>query len=226
MPQAAIFDVDGTLADTNELHVAAWRDVFLRYGKDVDKGALRAQMGKGGDQLMPVFWPQDDLAKFGEEMQALRVEIFMHDYLARSRPFPAVRQLFERIRRDGMRIALASSAKKPELQHHLESLGIADLVEGATSADDAEHSKPAPDIFQAALRRLPGIVASQALVIGDSPYDAYAARRAGMHCIGVLTGGFSGRELLQAGAIAVYADIADLARQYDESPLAKAGAWT
>jgi HAD superfamily hydrolase (TIGR01509 family) len=226
MPQAAIFDVDGTLVDTNELHVAAWREVFLRYGKDVDKDALRAQMGKGGDQLMPVFWPQDDLAKFGEEMQALRVEIFMRDYLPRSRPFPAVRQLFERIRRDGMRIALASSAKQPELQHHLESLGIADLVEGATSADDAEHSKPAPDIFQAALRRLPGVVASQAVVIGDSPYDAHAARRAGMHCIGVLTGGFSGRELLQAGAIAVYEDIADLARQYDESPLTKESAWT
>jgi HAD superfamily hydrolase (TIGR01509 family) len=226
MPQAAIFDVDGTLVDTNELHVAAWREVFLRYGKDVDKDALRAQMGKGGDQLMPVFWPQEDLAKFGEEMQALRVEIFMRDYLPRSRPFPAVRQLFERIRRDGMRIALASSAKKPELEHHLESLGIGDLVEGATSADDAEHSKPAPDIFQAALGRLRGIVASQALVVGDSPFDVQAAARAGMGCIGVLSGGFAEAELRRAGAIAVYKDVAGLASEYDESPFAKESAWT
>jgi HAD superfamily hydrolase (TIGR01509 family) len=224
--QAAIFDLDGTLVDSNELHVRAWREVFQRYGKEVHADALRAQMGKGGDQLMPVFWSKADLARFGEEMQALRVEIFMENYLPLVKPFPGVRPLFERVKRDGLRIALASSAKHPELQHHIDLLGIGDLIDASTSADDAEHSKPRPDILQAALERLPGIAASGALLIGDSPYDAQAAATAGMRCIGVLTGGFSEHELLRAGAIAVYHDIAHLGRHYDESPLAKERAWT
>jgi HAD superfamily hydrolase (TIGR01509 family) len=226
MPQAAIFDIDGTLVDSNELHVRAWREVFRRYGKDVDPDALRAQMGKGGDQLMPVFWPKAELARFGEEMQALRVRLFMEKYLPLVKPFPGVRQLFERVKRDGLRIALASSAKRPELEHHIELLGVGDLVDARTSADDAEHSKPRPDILQAALERLPGIAASEAMLIGDSPYDAQAAARAGMRCIGVLTGGFPERVLLQGGAMTVFKDVADLVRRYDESPLAKEGAWT
>jgi HAD superfamily hydrolase (TIGR01509 family) len=226
MPKAVIFDVDGTLVDTNELHVAAWREVFLRYGRDVNPERLRAQMGKGGDQLMPVFWSKAELARFGAEMQAQRVEIFMRDYLRLARPFPGVRPLFERIRRDGVRIALASSAKAPELRHHLESLGVGDLVDATTSADDAEHSKPWPDIFQAALARLAGIAPADAIVVGDSPFDVQAAARAGMRCIGVLSGGFAQGELEAAGAVAVYPDVAQLGRRYDESPLAREGAWT
>ena len=214
MLQAVIFDIDGTLVDSNELHVAAWREVFLRFGRDVPPAALRAQMGKGGDQLMPVFWFKDELARFGEEMQAQRVELFMRKYLKLAKPFPGVRPLFERVKRAGLRIALASSAKKPELEHHIGQLGVGELVDASTCADDAEHSKPRPDILQAALARLPGVAAADALVVGDSPYDAQAARRAGMRCIGVLTGGFSERALLQAGAIAVYRDIADLDRGY------------
>jgi HAD superfamily hydrolase (TIGR01509 family) len=226
VPRAAIFDVDGTLVDTNELHVAAWREVFLRYGKDVNPARLRAQMGKGGDQLIPVFWSKGEAAKLGAEMQALRVELFMRDYLALSRPFPGVRALFERLKRDGLKVALASSAKQPELQHHVKSLGVEDLVDAVTSADDAEHSKPAPDVFQAALARLPGIAPAEAMVVGDSPFDVQAAARAGMKCVGVLSGGFAERELIEAGALAVYRDVADLGARYDESPLAREGAWT
>jgi HAD superfamily hydrolase (TIGR01509 family) len=213
MPKAAIFDVDGTLVDSNELHVQAWREVFRRYGREVDPPTLRKQMGKGGDQLMPVFWSSAELEKFGDEMQALRVQLFMREYLPRCKPFPDVRALFERIKREGLRIALASSAKEPELEHHLEQLGIRDLVDAATSADDADHSKPCPDIYQAALARLPGIAPAEAVVIGDSPYDAQASARAGARCIGVLTGGFTERELREAGAFAVYRDVAHLARE-------------
>lgn len=226
MLKAAIFDVDGTLVDSNELHVQAWREVFLRYGKDVGPDALRAQMGKGGDQLMPVFWSAAELARFGEQMQALRVELFMQKYLPLCKAFPGVRGLLERVKRAGLRIALATSAKQPELQHHLELLGVGDLVDATTSADDAERSKPQPDILQAALAKLPGVAAAGALLIGDSPFDAQAGGRAGMGCIGLLSGGFTGRELLGAGALAVYRDIADLYRHYDESPLARERAWT
>ena len=226
MLRAAIFDIDGTLVDSNELHVTAWREVFLRFGKDVPSAALRAQMGKGGDQLMPVFWSREELARVGEEMQAQRVELFMQKYLPLAKPFAGVRALFERVKGAGLRIALASSAKQPELEHHVQQLDIGDLVDASTSADDAERSKPQPDILQAALARLPGVAGANAVLIGDSPYDAQAAGRAGMRCIGVLTGGFSGRELRQAGAIEVYNDIADLLRNYEDSPLAKERAWT
>lgn len=226
MLQALIFDIDGTLVDSNELHVAAWREVFLQYGRDVSPEALRKQMGKGGDQLMPVFWSEAELARFGDEMQEQRVEIFMRKHLPRCQGFPGVRRLFERVKRDGMRIALASSAKEPELRHHVELLGIGDLADATTCADDAEHSKPAPDIFQAALARLPGAAASEALVVGDSPFDVQAAARAGMRCIGVLTGGFAEAELRRAGAIAVYRDVAELGTHYRDSPFARERAWT
>lgn len=226
MHRAVLFDVDGTLVDSNELHVQAWREIFLRYGKDVPREAIREQMGKGGDQLMPVFWPRSELARIGEEMQERRVELFMRDYLPLVRPFPGVRPLFERIRADGMRIALASSAKKPELDHHLEALGVEDLVDAATSADSAGHSKPCPDIFLAALGALGGVAPREAIVVGDSPFDVEAAARAGMRTLAVLAGGFTASRLRRSGAAAVYRDIAELGERYDESLLARDRAWT
>lgn len=207
MPRAIIFDIDGTLVDSNEFHVQAWREVFLRHGKDVPATAIRPQMGKGGDQLIPVFWSRDDVERIGDEMQEERVRLFIEKYLPRVRPFPDVRRLFERLRADGVRIALASSAREAELKHHLNLLGVRDLVEGVTSADDADHSKPCPDILQAALERLPGVAARDVVVVGDSPYDGQAAARAGMKFIGVLSGGFTESELRKAGAIAVYRQV-------------------
>jgi len=215
MPKAAIVDIDGTLVDSNELHVQAWREVFLRYGKDVPARSIRPQMGKGGDQLMPVFWSPAELEKFGDEMQDLRVRIFVEKYLPLARPFPGVRRLFERLRREGVRIALATSAREAELEHHLRTLRVDDLVEGVTSADDAQCSKPCPDILEAALDRLPGVAASEAFLVGDSPYDGQAAARAGMHFVGVLTGGFSADELQRSGALEVYRDVAELAEKYE-----------
>jgi HAD superfamily hydrolase (TIGR01509 family) len=133
-----------------------------------------------------------------------------------------VRDLFQRIRADGMAIALASSAKGSELERYLEITGIGDLIAGATSSDDAERSKPFPDIFLAALEKLPGVAAEQAVVIGDAPYDAEAARAAGMTSIGVLSGGFSPDTLRAAGAAAIYDDVAALLADYDRSPLGAA----
>ncbi|HUQ74206.1 MAG TPA: HAD family hydrolase [Burkholderiales bacterium] len=208
--KAVVFDVDGTLVDTNDLHVAAWCDTFRHYGREVAPDAVRAQMGKGGDQLMPEFWSEDELARIGEEMQQMRVDIFMRDYLPRAKPFPGVREFMEELRANGVRVVLASSAKKAELDHHVKLLGISPLIDGATSAEDAEHSKPCPDIFQAALERLPGVTPEEAIVVGDSPYDVIAAARAGMRTIGVEAGGFSRDCLLEAGAVAVYRDVAEL----------------
>ena len=214
--KAVIFDVDGTLVDSNDLHIEAWREAFAHYGIGLTYDQIHAQVGKGGDQLIPVFCSQEQVDKFGEALDRLRGEIFARDYLPQVRAFPQVRELFERLRDDGLQIALASSAKQTELQSHLENLGVEDLLDGATSADDAEHSKPCPDIFEAALGRLDGVLVSEAMVVGDTPYDAIAAAKAGMQTIALLSGGFPEEILREAGAIEVYVDIADLVENYDE----------
>jgi beta-phosphoglucomutase-like phosphatase (HAD superfamily) len=127
-----------------------------------------------------------------------------------------VRELFERLRADDLQIVLATSSKQVELEGHLKSLGVEDLLDAFTSADDAEHSKPCPDIFEAALGRLQDVRPAEAIVVGDTPYDAVAAAKAGMQTIGVASGGFPEETLLDAGARAVYVDIADLLDHYDE----------
>jgi HAD superfamily hydrolase (TIGR01509 family) len=137
------------------------------------------------------------------------------------RPFPKVRELFKELLRRGVRIALASSAKKDELETYKKLVHIEDLVQAETSADDARRSKPHPDIFQAALNRLgKDIELARTFVVGDSPWDAIAAHRLGVRTIGVLCGGFPEQDLRQAGCIAIYRDPADLLQHLDQSPLA------
>jgi HAD superfamily hydrolase (TIGR01509 family) len=177
-------------------------------------------MGKGGDQLIPVFCTPDEVERFGKALEHLRLEIFKRDYLPRVRPFPGVRELFERIKSDGKRIVLASSSKEEEVKKHIEILKVTELIDAFTSADDAEHSKPCPDIFKAALARLGNVGPDGAIAVGDTPYDAQAASKLGMKTIGVLTGGFPEEKLRANGVIAVYRDVADLLEHYDESPLA------
>ena len=215
--KAVIFDVDGTLVDSNDLHIEAWREAFSHYGIGLTYDQVHRQIGKGGDQLIPVFCSKEQVEKFGAALDKLRLEIFTRDYLPQVRPFPKVRELFERLHADGLLIALATSAKEVELKTHLANLDVEDLVDYATSADDAEHSKPCPDIFEAALAGLDGVLPVEALVIGDTPYDVRAAASARIKTIAVLSGGFTEKTLLDSGAVAVYLDIADLLDRYDES---------
>jgi HAD superfamily hydrolase (TIGR01509 family) len=222
--KAVIFDVDGTLVDSNNLHVEAWQEAFRGCGKEVAYDELHDQMGKGGDQLMPVFCSPEELKGFGSKLEQSRAEMFTSKYLPRVRPFPKVRELFERIKEDGLLIALASSATEEELDGHKKNLRIADLLETATSSDDAKRSKPHPDIFQAALAGLGEVEPEEAIVIGDTPYDAIAAAKAGIRTIGVLSGGFMEEALRGAGAVEIYRDVADLLKHYDESLLANEAA--
>jgi HAD superfamily hydrolase (TIGR01509 family) len=219
--KAIIFDVDGTLVDSNNLHVEAWQQAFKRYGKEIAFEDVHKQMGKGGDQLMPVFCSPEELNSYGSELEKQRVDLFANQYLPRVKPFPKVRELFERIKNDGFRIVLASSATEDEVETHKKNLGIKDLLETSTSADDAEKSKPHPDIFQAALSRLGNAKPEEAVVIGDTPYDVIAASKAGIQTIGLLSGGFTEDELRETGAVEIYRDIADLLENYDESLLTK-----
>ena len=219
MPKAVIFDIDGTLVNSVDLHASAWVDTFRHFGLDVSHDAVRSQIGKGGDQLMPVFVPREMLEERGEEIEKFRSDLFKREYLPKVRAFPGVRELFERIRAAGQTVVLASSCKEDELEHYEEIAGVKDLVQAATTSSDAERSKPHPDIFQAALERIAPVTAAEAVVVGDSPYDAEAAAKAGLRTVGVLCGGFPEKDLRAAGCVAVYRDPEDLLRHYDRSPL-------
>jgi HAD superfamily hydrolase (TIGR01549 family) len=220
MIKAVIFDIDGTLVDSVDLHAHAWHEAFRHFGREIPYERVRQQIGKGGDQLLPVFFSKEELKEFGEELEKYRGELFKREYLPRVRAFPLVRELFARIKQDGKRIALASSAKEEELQVYKEIANIADLVEEETSADDADKSKPHPDIFEAALDALGDVQTNEVIVVGDTPYDAEAAGKANLRTIGVLCGGFPEAELRAAGCIRIYESPADLLANYDESPIA------
>ena len=215
MIAGVIFDIDGTLVDSVDLHAKAWQEAFADFAHAIGFAALRSQIGKGGDELKPVFLSKDELAEDGEALETHRERLFKAKYLGQVKPFPQVVDLFERLRADGIKTVLASSAKADELAAYKRIAGIENLVDVATSSSDVDKSKPHPDIFEAALSRL-GAGPSAALVIGDAPYDAEAAGKAGLKTIGVLCGGFAEAELRKAGCAAIYADPADLLRRYDD----------
>jgi len=220
MLKGVIFDVDGTLVDSVSLHARAWQDAFRTYGIETNLEDVRRQIGKGSDQLLPVFLSPEQVERFGNELTEKRTAIFRENYLPSVEGFPQVRELFERIQRSGLAIALGSSAKGEELEHYKKLAGIADLQLVATTADDVERSKPHPDIFASALDKL-GLAPTEAIAVGDTPHDAEAAARAGMPTIGLLSGGWKILDLLNAGCIAVYEKPATLLADYDKSPLAR-----
>ena len=220
MPKAVIFDVDGTLVDSVDIHAKAWQDAFSEFGHDIEFATLRGQIGKGGDQLMPVFLDEEEMRTVAKKLNERRGEILKARYMPKITAFPEVRRLFKRILGDGKQIALASSAKGDELDHYKRLMRIDDLLDAETSSDDADRSKPHPDIFEAAIARLTAIKPSEAIVIGDTPYDAVAASKAGARTIGMLCGGWPENDLLEAGCIACFKDPADLLARYDVSPLA------
>ncbi len=219
--QAVIFDIDGTLLDSVDLHAQAWVDAFAHFGVTVSHADARSQIGKGGDQLLPVFLDEDRIAREGERIEVYRSDLFKRDYLSQVKPFPGVPALFEHLRAQGLTVALASSGKAAEVEHYQKLLGIEGLADVVVTSDDVERSKPHPDIFAATLEKLAPIRPETALVIGDTPYDAEAATRAGIRTIGVLCGGFPEASLNEAGCIAIYQDPQDLLDGYRDSPIAR-----
>lgn len=218
MTQAIIFDMDGTLLDSVDLNALSWHEAFTTFGYDVSFEQARSQIGKGGDHLLPTFLSQDEIEEHGATIEEWRAERFRTRYLNRLRPFSAVPDLLQRLRALGLQIAIASSAKQNELDKYIDMVGIRDLVDVTTCSDDAESSKPSPDIFQSALQKL-GVTPDRAIAIGDTPYDAQAAAKAGMRSIGVLCGGFTEQSLLDAGCCAVYPGPAALLACLDKSPI-------
>lgn len=216
--KAAIFDVDGTLVDSVDLHAAAWQRAFAQFGHDVSFIDARGQIGKGGDKLIPTFLSEAEQADHGEAMEEYRTKLYRSDYMHLVRPFTAVPELLRCLREAGLKVAVASSAKQTELDVYLDVAGIGDLIDANTCSDDVGDSKPDPDIFEAVLKKL-GCAAHEAIVIGDTPYDAIAAKKAGIESIGVLSGGFREEDLREAGCSTVYPGPAALFTCFANSPL-------
>ena len=220
--RGVILDIDGTLVDSNDAHARAWVAALAEHGLDVPYEQVRPLIGMGGDKLLPaVGGPSADSSQ-GKRVSARRAEIFKERYLPEVKPFAGARDLLARMRDRGLKLAVASSAKREELGPLLEAAGAQDLIEEQkkTSSSDADSSKPDPDIVHAALDRL-GLPPEQVIMIGDTPFDVEAARRAGIGTIALRCGGWHDHDL--GGALEVYRDPADLLAHYDSSPLAAQG---
>jgi membrane protein len=217
--KAVLFDIDGTLVDSNDMHVLAWEEAFAGAGSAFDRQTIHDQIGKGSDMLVPTLLPEADAAT-REELGKAQGDAFTARFLQEVKPFAGAHDLLARVKAAGQTVVLASSASAAELDHYLDLLEARDLVTATTSADDVEHTKPAPDIFAAAMNKIAPISSREAIVIGDTPYDIEAARKCGIAAVGLRSGGFRDAALLAAGAIALYDGVAALLADYDTSPLA------
>lgn len=214
--KAVIFDIDGTLIDSNDAHAESFVSAFKEFGKTVSFVELKWLIGMGADKILEKYLSKNEIGDFGDDLTEYRKRIFLRDYLPKLKTFPKLRALFEKLSGDGYKIALASSASDEELEKYHELLKIDDLLDKETSSDDAEESKPSPDIFQAALKKLKNVKVPEALIIGDTPYDAEAAVKAKIRIIGVKTGGWSEDKLFEKGCIAVYENISEILKNYKE----------
>lgn len=216
--RGVILDVDGTLVDSNDAHAQAWAEVLQRHGYEVSVEEVRPLIGMGSDKLLPKVAGIEVESEEGKRISKERGKRFKEHYLPKLKPFAQVRPLLEQMRADGLKLVVASSAGKEDLKALLQAAGVDDLIEDETSAEEVEESKPDPDVVQAALNEL-GVPAKQAIMLGDTPYDVEAAGRAGVAIIGLRCGGWDDQGL--EGAVAVYADPADLLAHYEQSPLGR-----
>jgi HAD superfamily hydrolase (TIGR01509 family) len=216
--RAVLLDVDGTLIDSNDAHAQAWVDVGRELGYSIAFDEVRWLIGMGGDKVLPRLTGLDEESDEGRRVKERRGEIFREEYLPHLEAFPDAVQLVERMRDDGLTLVVATSASGEDLQGLLRRAGLEWLVEDATNADDADESKPAPDIIEAALKKS-GAAASHAVMIGDTPYDIEAAARAGVRSIALRCGGWRDQDL--GGASEIYDAPADLLLHYDESLLGR-----
>jgi HAD superfamily hydrolase (TIGR01509 family) len=214
--RGVLLDIDGTLVESNDAHAHAWVKALAESGRTVPFEVVRPLIGMGGDKLLPKVCGLDAESPEGKRVSDRRQQIFLKEYLPHLRPCRGARELLDLLAARGYKMVAASSAKKDELDPLLKVCGADRVIEAATSSDDAEESKPDPDILHAALKQI-GLPTSAVAMLGDTPYDVEAARRAGVKVIALRCGGWGDVDL---AADAVYDDPADLARHIDRSPLA------
>jgi HAD superfamily hydrolase (TIGR01509 family) len=213
--KVVLVDVDGTLLDSNDAHASAWIEALREAGHSAPFDKVRKLIGKGGDKLLAEVAGLSDDSREGTAIGDRRARIFRDKYLPSLKPFPQVRDLLQRLHRDGYRLVVATSAEEDEMNALLERTGGAEFFEQAASAADAKNSKPDPDIVKAALRKA-DCRPEEAIMLGDTPYDIEAAGAAAVSAVGVCSGGWSADAL--RGAIAIYENAADLLAHYGTSP--------
>jgi HAD superfamily hydrolase (TIGR01509 family) len=204
----ALFDVDGTLVDSNYLHSVTWWQAFAQAGHSVPMAAIHRAIGMGSDQLLDALLPGSRDTGADSGIRTAHGALYA-TYWSRLKPLSGAAELLRACRKSGMRVVLASSADPPEFAVLRAALDAEDAIDDATSAADVGRSKPAPDLVQVALRKA-GARPEQAVFVGDTVWDVKACQRAGVPCIGLRSGGISGEELLQAGASAVFGGPAGL----------------
>lgn len=204
--EAFVFDVEGTLVDAVAPILHCWQDTLHAAGHAVDMGKLHRLSGMDGDKMLRDLFPDMEEPERERLLKRQGARYRAH-YLPKVRPFAGVRELFLALKARGRRIALATDCASDELRHYLDLLGIDDLLDTIACGDDVAHGKPAPDLPALAMKQLQ---VRSGVMIGDTPFDAMAARRAGLAAVGVLTGGFNDADLRHAGCAAVHADVAAL----------------
>ncbi len=215
--RGVILDVDGTLIDSNDALARAWLEAMAQYGHFIPYEQIRWLIGEGGDKLMPQTLGLPAQSEEGKKISARRKAVFNQLYMPTLQAFPDTRELVQRMRDGGLKVAIGSSAKQDELEAELRIANIDDLIDVVASGSDVEHSKPSPSIVEVALAKL-ALAPDAVVMIGDTPYDIEAAAKAHVGTIAMRTGGWTDKEL--ARAIAIYNDPADLLAHYDTSPLA------
>jgi HAD superfamily hydrolase (TIGR01549 family) len=217
MPPAAILDVDGTLVDTNYQHVIAWYRALRNHDVIRPVWRIHRHIGMGGDHLVRAVAGDEVEEKLGDDIRESEKAIYA-ELIDEVESMERARELIEFLKERGHKVVLASSAKQEELDHYLDMLEARDLCDAWTTSADVESTKPAPDLVGAAMGK---VEADSAVMVGDSTFDCEAAARAGVPTIGVLTGGFSGAELRDAGAVAVFESLAELMDGYAATPLGR-----
>jgi len=214
-----IFDVDGTLVDSNDAHAESWVDTFAEAGYEVPFSSVRPLIGMGADKLLPRTIGVSNESEEGKKLIKRRSEIFKTSYLPHLRALPGSRELVQRVKKDGLKAIVATSARDQELKDLLKAARVDDLMEERATASDAKRSKPDPDIVHAAVEES-GVPPEELIMIGDTPYDIEAAARAQVRCIAFRSGGWTDDKL--EGAVEIYDGPADLLKNYDSSIIKKA----
>jgi HAD superfamily hydrolase (TIGR01509 family) len=215
MPPAAILDIDGTLVDTNYQHAIAWYLAFKQHEVHLPVWRIHRHIGMGGDQLVAALAGEDVDSEQGDDIRAAEKALYLAS-IESVEPLEGARELIEDLKGQGRKVVLASSAKSQEVEHYLDVLDARELADGWTTSADVEQTKPEPDLVLAALERLG---TEDAVMVGDTPWDVKAAKKAGVETVAVLTGGFSDEELREAGAAVVFESIVELRERIGETPL-------
>ncbi len=221
MPLAAILDLDGTLVDTNYHHALAWYRAFRQHGVVLPVWRIHRHIGMGGDQLVAALAGERVEEELGDDVRAAEKALYLA-LIEETEPLEGAADFVRELKRRGLVVVLATSAKEQELDHYLDLLGVREVADAWTGSNDVERTKPHPDLVRAALDKAGEI--DGAVMVGDTVWDVEAARHAGLETLCLTTGGFSAQELHDAGAAAVFESVQELCERLDETPLGRAHA--